>query len=412
MPTTSPPQNKRRTRVKLGLKLHSGQREVYESDARFRVVACGRQWGKSRLGSVIAFETALKGGQVWWIAPTADIAKIGWDLLKGLARQLPTVKINETTRVISFGGRGWVQVKGAHLPGKLRGRTLDLVIMDEAAFIPTAARWNSELRPTLSIKQGKGLFLSTFDGENWFYDLYQQGQDAAVEDWESWRFVSTENPYFTQEELEVARATTPPAEFEQEYMANPLVYVGAVFKGEDVQRAWERGQLDTWRDDISTYAGLDWGHNTTAFEVCQEDAEDRVHWLQERIWHAVELNERCAEITEICRERNVEVVYADAAGASEIVTLDGYLRRAGLNTMIQPIPFNKYKDDGIMTRQYYLERGLEAIGPGCPKLLKDSKRYHYKEGTDLVVKEEDHTVDSATAFYAWRRDVLIGMRNN
>ena len=47
-------------------------------------------------------------------------------------------------------------------------------------------------------KQGEALFISTFNGENSFYDLYELGQDDNEPEWASWRKPSTENPYFPE----------------------------------------------------------------------------------------------------------------------------------------------------------------------------------------------------------------------
>lgn len=48
--------------------LHPGQRLVRDSGARFRALACGRRWGKSRLASALATEAALQGGSGGWVA--------------------------------------------------------------------------------------------------------------------------------------------------------------------------------------------------------------------------------------------------------------------------------------------------------------------------------------------------------
>jgi hypothetical protein len=73
------------------------------------------------------------------------------------------------------------------------------------------------------------------------------------------------------------------------------------------------------------------------------------------------------------------------------------------------VAFNKYKDSGIKARRWYLEQGLEDISPDCPELIRTTKRYRYKEETqkEEVVKEDDHPVDAATAFYASRRTSLV-----
>ena len=114
-------------------------------------------------------------------------------------------------------------------------------------------------------------------------------------------------------------------------------------------------------------------------------------------------------MVDICRERGIEAIYADAAGATENAALADALDRAGLPTEIVRVPFGKYKDSGIKVRRWYLEQGLEAMGD-VPELIRTTKRYRYKEGSEDVVKEDDHPVDAATAFYASRRGALVGDR--
>lgn len=403
-------------RYRLKFKLHPGQREIHRSRARFRVVACGRQFGKTRYACAWALQKAVSGKSGWWVAPNAIVADIGWETIRKLASQVPGAVIQESyPRTVTFPSGGWLQVKGAHLPGKLRGRTLDFLVVDEAAFIEDGTRWHSELRPTLAIKGGEALFVSTFNGENWFYDLYELGQSDDPE-WESWRMPSTENPYFPPSEIEAARAAKMPEDqIQQEYFANPLVYVGAVFPGDKVQAATERDA--EWQLDEEgnlrhpAFAGLDWGYtNATAFEVCQEDAEGRIAWLDERSWIATQLDTRISGIVDLCRRRKIEAIYADAAGATENAALAAALEDAGLRTGLVGVPFGKYKDTGIKVRRWYLENDLETMSKDVPELIRTTKRYHYKEGTEDVVKEDDHPVDAATAFYASRRSRIVEER--
>ncbi len=350
---------------------------------------------------------AVQGYDVWWVAPDYPIATIGWREIKGLARQVPGAEVRESERRIEFPSGGFVQAKSAHDEGSLRGEGLDRVVIDEAAFLPSADRWNSEIRPALADKKGAATLLSTFNGENFFYDFYQLGQDPSELEWESWRQPTSANPWIDPAEVEAARRNTPEAQFEQEWMANPLVYVGAVFKGGLVQEAIERGVAAQPDHSHPAYAGLDWGYaNETALEVCREHpTENGVHWFFEKTWKTTELNERCRGIAAACKRFGVRVVFADAAGATENRTLLSHLEAAGTKTAIKPVPFGRFKEAGIATRRWYLENGLESLG--TPKLARDTKRYRYKEGREEVEKVDDHTVDAATAFYSARRRVLM-----
>jgi hypothetical protein len=53
---------------------HPGQRAILDYDARFKIVACGRRWGKSEMAAHAALAYALEndGATVWWVSPTYD----------------------------------------------------------------------------------------------------------------------------------------------------------------------------------------------------------------------------------------------------------------------------------------------------------------------------------------------------
>lgn len=400
--------------------LHPGQQEVLDHPARFKVLACGRRWGKTKLAGLICVKRALEGGAVWYVGPDYKRMSRGWREMKELAMQIPGTVIRESDKRIEFVSGGWLETRSANDANALRGEGLDLVVSDEAAFMRETT-WTLELRPALADHEGDALLISTFDGENYFYDLYERGQDPDYPEWASWRFPTATNPFIAPEEIEEARATTPQAEFEQEFMANPLVYVGAVFPGEKVQAAAERGlRSQSANTDTEVFAGLDWGYtNATAFEVCREhSASGRVTWFDERDWVATQLETRVARIVELCREHGIEEIYADAAGASENAALSAALDDARLPTGLIRVGFGTRlrsgetaKDAGIKTRRWYLEQDLEDIAPDCSELIRTTKRYRYKENSEDVLKEDDHPVDAVTAFYASRRSTVVDSRS-
>ena len=75
--------------------LHPGQQAVAHDPARFKVLACGRRWGKTRLGTVLCLATALRGGRAWWVAPSYKMAQVGWRGSLQLAHQIPGAEIGK-----------------------------------------------------------------------------------------------------------------------------------------------------------------------------------------------------------------------------------------------------------------------------------------------------------------------------
>ena len=121
------------------------QRPILLSPARFKVVVCGRRWGKTASGLMATVKGhgtyrgqrkgAIDGGRIWWIAPNYGIASDIWRDLKRACRDAWIAK-NEVERRIELPGGGSVTVKSADNPDSLRGSGLDGVVVDEAATGP------------------------------------------------------------------------------------------------------------------------------------------------------------------------------------------------------------------------------------------------------------------------------------
>jgi predicted phage terminase large subunit-like protein len=211
--------------------LHPAQHQVRKSPVRFKVVSAGRRFGKTRLGIALGTAACLKGGRVWWVAPTFQITAIAWRQFKALAQQIPDTDVKEGDKMLTLFTGGWVQMKTADNPTALRGEGLDLVMVDEAAHIMNWDEvWNQALRPALTDRQGNALLISTPKGHNHFHELYRMADDH--EDWQSWHFPSWSNPYLSPAEIEVARQQLPALVFRQEYGAEFVQLSGAMFRRE------------------------------------------------------------------------------------------------------------------------------------------------------------------------------------
>ena len=100
----------------------------------------------------------------------------------------------------------------------LRGAGLDILWMDEAAFIRSEEPWQV-MRPALSDKQGLLITTTTPDGKNWFYDEFWNKDSLADPNQGRVEYRSIDNPYFPKSEWEYTRQRYHPLLFAQEYMA-------------------------------------------------------------------------------------------------------------------------------------------------------------------------------------------------
>lgn len=245
--------------------LHESQRQIWDHPARFQVVSAGRRFGKSRFASLRCTVGALKGKRAWWVFPSYPMAAVGWRMLKRLAVQVPGAQIREVDRLLDFVGGGSVQIRSADNPNSLRGEALDELVLDECAFMLEEA-WSEALRPTLSDRKGRALFISTPKGRNWFWRLWQQGR-SGDSDWQSWQFPTGANPHIDPAEIEAARRNLPERIFAQEYLAEFVEDGGGVFRR--VMAAATASVEEERQPDGEYIIGCDWGklNDFTAFAV-------------------------------------------------------------------------------------------------------------------------------------------------
>lgn len=201
--------------------LHESQLEIFESDARFKVVAAGRRFGKSHLAAVELIVHGLldenrygidvREAEVYYIAPTFEQGKkIMWPKLKALAGFKDTGGVIATTHenigtLTLINGRR-ISIRGADRPDTLRGVGLSYVVLDEYAFMKPDV-WEVIIRPALTDFRGEALFIGTPEGKNHFYDIWDNSmtKDSWKEEgWKAWQFESLKNPKLNPDEIKAA----------------------------------------------------------------------------------------------------------------------------------------------------------------------------------------------------------------
>lgn len=179
----------RTTQGKIIQPLHSGHLEVINDEARFKVLAMGRRWGKSLITSLMALSVLMQPSRrVWVVAPSYDLAeKVFREIYSILVTQLKLVKPGKPDGGKARNQPGdyfiqtpWnsiLQAKSMDNADSLAGEAIDLVIVDEAALQDNLEDiWMQMLQPTLMDKEGSAIFISTPRGKNSFYKLFLYGQ--------------------------------------------------------------------------------------------------------------------------------------------------------------------------------------------------------------------------------------------
>jgi len=243
---------------------HKGQLDFHLSDARFRVLACGRRWGKDYCTVHEAIKLCFPTKNlVWWVAPQYSQTKIGWDMALTFLNYDLVKSLNRSELCITFINGSELWFKSADNPDALRGRGIDFLVIDEAATVKREA-WENALRPSLSDTSGKAVFISTPKGHNWFFELWTRGNDPQFQDYKSWKYPTEANPYIPKSEIEEAQRTLPDNVFRQEYMAEFLENVGSVFRN---VRVCIRGAFEEAKENKHYVMGADLAKHQD-FTVC------------------------------------------------------------------------------------------------------------------------------------------------
>jgi Terminase large subunit, T4likevirus-type, N-terminal len=203
-------------------KLHDGQINLYNKGTRTNVVRAGRRFGKSIFAVWLSCDHAVKGKQVGIFAPEHKQLAELWDNIRDILD--PIVKSanrnDGAIKTITGGKVDFWTLNDNELAG--RGRSYDMVIVDEAAFTKSPQMreqiWYKSIKPTMLTTRGVAWVFSTPNGvnpDNFFYSACHDPMMGFAQ----FHAPSLANPYVPPEEIELERERQHPQVFQQEYLA-------------------------------------------------------------------------------------------------------------------------------------------------------------------------------------------------
>lgn len=166
---------------------------LWEDQPFITLLNFGRQVGKSYLAIMECIKIALKypKTRVMFLTPTFGLSAKHIQTIQGIFEEFPDVMpiifkdgqkgIKTKSQELHFTNGSIVLFRSAEMGDNLRGDTVKFVVVDEAAFIP---KWiiMEVIMPMLTRTQGRMLIISTPNGRNWFYDMYNRGQKPENKD--------------------------------------------------------------------------------------------------------------------------------------------------------------------------------------------------------------------------------------
>lgn len=375
--------------------LHPTQKIVAQSKARFRVLCCGRRWGKTTEATEEIKACSLhKTVRIAYIAPTYQQAiDIAWESLKKELKPV-IIDINESRLELKVKNlqneisiiflRGWEAIEG------LRGQAFDLLILDEVAMMRNFwTNWREILRPTLTDRKGESMFISTPKGFNHFYELYNL--EAKDSDYKSFHFTTYHNPHIPVDEIDKAKQELTEDSFAQEYLADFRKTEGLVYKEFNKQvHCYD----DTTKipNPIEIIGGVDFGFSNPCAVITITRDYDNNYWVEKEWYQRQKTEDEIGEYVSACKFNKV---YPDPESPSAIETM----KKKGVN--IREVIKNKDSIKvGIEKIRELLKQGKLKIHNNCENLIWEFETYSYANKKDMrnadenPIKENDHALDA------------------
>lgn len=365
--------------------LHPAQSLILSDTHRFRVINCGRRFGKTTLAvEEIKCLALSRPAKIAYIAPTYQQARdIAWQML---IKELKPKKPNESRLEFRIKD-SLIQLRGWEAIETLRGQAFDFIVIDEVAMMRNFwVNWEEVIRPTLTDTKGQVMFISTPKGFNHFYDLFNK-QDP---DFKSFHFTSYDNPHLPKEELDKAKEEIPEDRFAQEYLADFRKTEGLVYKefNRSIHVVDESGWPDSQRF-TDVILGIDFGYTNPAAIIPIKIDADSHYWIEEEWYKARQTTEQISEQALLYKSTKV---YPDPAEPDRVLLLS----KSGLNVR----EVSKDIIAGVDHLRELFKQGRIHIHPDCKNLIYELETYRYpekkpdKNEEEKPVKENDHALDA------------------
>jgi hypothetical protein len=382
-----------------GWEPHETQRAWLECEAKTKIAACGRRWGKTEAAAVDAATMAIAcpGTVQMIVSPTYDQSRLIFNHVERLALSSElTRRLTRVTRTpyprLSIGS-SVIMARTADDDGRnLRGHSADRVIVDEAAYVRDSVI-TEVISPMLADRDGGLVMVSTPFGKNHFYRAFLRGsshlcstcRSGTVGEQEiscaSFRFPSWANPHISRDYIERQRLELSARQFAVEYEAQFLDDQSSVFLWREIEAAVGRHEKYCVIHPQPVVVGVDWARYSdytaavavgVADEVCSVVDIDQFNGLG---W-----NSQIARVVDFIRNNCASVVLTDQTSIGDplIEQLRTALAETGTDCAVEGITFtNQSKRELIDYLSMRFAHGTIAV-PRDDRLISELQYYEYE----------------------------------
>lgn len=390
------------------IKLHPSQAKVFHDTSRFKVMVCGRRFGKTQAlkAEIIKQAFSLPNQVVWYVAPTYKQAKrLMWEELKKIIPAPFIRKKSEVELIIDLWNGSQIALFGVDKPDGLRGSGINLLCMDEYQdFRPRI--FDDILYPLIVDRRGRVVVAGTPKSYNLLYELYLRGFDPAWKKhgWRSWQFVTADNPFIARDEIEQAERNLDPKSFKQEFLASFETMEGKVYYA--FSRNFHAKNFLPFDPRLPIWIGQDFNINPMSTVILQPQPSGEI-WVVDEIFLKDTSTHELAEVLEDkffkAEEKKMIEIYPDPAGSARGHTrgesdLD-ILRQQGFRKIFYKRKHPLVADRINAVNRMFMTASGETrlfVSAHCRELIKSLEQTVYKEGTREVNKKMgvEHMTDA------------------
>ncbi len=229
-----------------GLEPDPWQERVLGSTSKRILLNCSRQSGKTTIVAALVLHRALYMPRSFCLvfSPSLDQSVEFFKRVANLCRELGLENVDpEAMRKTGMDLKNGSRIEAR--PGNektSRGRTADLLVVDEAARIDDDLYHG--IRPSLAVTGGSLVMLSTPYGQRGvFYEEW-----AGAGDWERYEVTAEDCPRISAEFLAEEERRLPPRVFRREYECSFEETEDAVFTSEVIEAAFSDEIEPLWND--------------------------------------------------------------------------------------------------------------------------------------------------------------------
>jgi hypothetical protein len=396
--------------------LTTAQQTIFDAPERFRVISAGRRFGKTFLSMYeIARIAKEPNKRIMYICPTYRMAKqILWqDLKEKLISINWAKKINESDLTIVLKNDSRISLRSAQNPDNLKGVSLDLVVMDECAFIQHKT-WTEVLRPALADREGSAVFISTPKGSNWFKDIFDDAHN--LDDWKSFSYTTVEGGNVTESEVNSAKREMDSRTFKQEFEASFENFAGVIYYNFNHETNIKHTETEILPTTL-IHAAIDFNVSPISCALATIEKDNHIHFFDEIVIHGSNTFELVEEINN--RYPNNRIYgYPDASGQARKTSSkssDHHILRQG-GIVLKVARSNPPVRDRIAAVNLALNNSDNevklTIDPKCKEVIKSLSKQTYKEGTRVPDKDSgtDHMSDAIGYLVNWTSPILAPTR--